>query len=56
MKMRIGQLFFMSLLVMSTIVFNFAHAQSIAFPVPAGGAKQLFFYSVHLIAIPLLMN
>jgi len=41
--MRIGQLFFISLLVMSTIVFNFALAQSTAFPVPEGGAKQLFF-------------
>ena len=43
MKMRIGQLFLMSLLVVSTIVFNFVLAQSTAFPVPSGGAKQLFF-------------
>ena len=54
--MRIGQLFLMSLLVVSTIVFNFVLAQSTAFLVPAGGAKQLFFYSVHLIAISLFMN
>lgn len=41
--MRIGQLFLMSLMVISTIVFNFAFAQSATFPVPAGDAKQLFF-------------
>jgi hypothetical protein len=41
--MKIKQLFFTNVIIISSVVFNFAAAQSNPFPVPVGNAKQLFF-------------
>ena len=41
--MCIKRLFFITILLLTQLVFNFAAAQDKAFPVPDGNSKQLFF-------------